>query len=144
MANTELARGWKKAKAIEIIESNLDKDFFEVSDMIGQALDLNKYASRAYYKYMVKHGLISRFASTDTPWKSAKSAQKATKAPKAKAEKASYALVSGGGVVKVGKITDTKVVKTKSAAAPTNSAGDFLSALAAEATRSKAAKTKAA
>lgn len=126
---TELKRGWKKAKAIEIIESNLDKDFFEVSDMIGVALDLNKYASRAYYKYMIKHGLISRFAPTDTPWKSAKSAQKSTKASKPKAEKA---------------VTIKTVAKAKSAAAPTNSAGDFLNALAAEAMRSKAVKTKAA
>lgn len=123
----DLKRGWKKSKAIEIIEANLDKDFFAVSDMIGEALDLNKYASRAYYKYMVKHGLISRFAPTDTPWKMAKSAAKTAKP--AKAEKT---------------VSVKTVTKTKSAAAPSNSAGDFLAALAAEATRSKSAKTKAA
>lgn len=74
-------RGSKKATAIKIIEDNLDKDFFEVAHMISVALDLNKYAGRAYYKYMIKHGLISKFQPSDTPWKSAK-ASKATKEPK--------------------------------------------------------------
>ncbi len=74
-------RGSKKATAIKIIEENLDKDFFEVAHMISVALDLNKYAGRAYYKYMIKHGLISKFQPTDTPWKSAK-AEKAAKEPK--------------------------------------------------------------
>lgn len=74
-------RGSKKATAIKIIEDNLDKDFFEVAHMISVALDLNKYAGRAYYKYMIKHGLISKFQPSDTPWKSAKAA-KATKEPK--------------------------------------------------------------
>ena len=74
-------RGSKKATAIKIIEDNLDKDFFEVAHLISVALDLNKYAGRAYYKYMIKHGLISKFQPSDTPWKSAK-ASKATKEPK--------------------------------------------------------------
>lgn len=76
------ARGDKKATAIRIIEENLDKDFFEVANMISVALDLNKYAGRAYYKYMIKHGLISKFQPTDTPWKTAKASKK-EKAPKA-------------------------------------------------------------
>ena len=70
--------GEKKQTAIRIIEENLDKDFFEVANLISIALDLNKYAGRAYYKYMIKHGLISKYQPTDTPWKSAKAA----KAPK--------------------------------------------------------------
>lgn len=79
-------RGSKKATAIKIIEDNLDKDFFEVAHLISVALDLNKYAGRAYYKYMIKHGLISKFQPSDTPWKSAK-ASKATKTvKKAKAD----------------------------------------------------------
>ena len=88
MTNTtkNFPRGSKKATAIQIIEDNLDKDFFEVAHMISVALDLNKYAGRAYYKYMIKHGLISKFQPTDTPWKSAKTAKKEAKAPKAKAE----------------------------------------------------------
>lgn len=80
MTNT-FPRGSKKATAIKIIEENLDKDFFEVAHMISVALDLNKYAGRAYYKYMIKHGLISKFQPDDTPWKSAKAA-KAVKEPK--------------------------------------------------------------
>jgi hypothetical protein len=80
MTNT-FPRGSKKATAIKIIEENLDKDFFEVAHMISVALDLNKYAGRAYYKYMIKHGLISKFQPDDTPWKSAKAA-KAAKEPK--------------------------------------------------------------
>lgn len=75
--------GEKKATAIRIIEENLDKDFFEVANLISIALDLNKYAGRAYYKYMIKHGLISKYQPTDTPWKTAKAA-KAAKAPKQK------------------------------------------------------------
>jgi hypothetical protein len=74
MTNT-FPRGSKKATAIKIIEENLDKDFFEVAHMISVALDLNKYAGRAYYKYMIKHGLISKFQPDDTPWKSAKAAK---------------------------------------------------------------------
>jgi hypothetical protein len=80
MTNT-FPRGSKKATAIKIIEENLDKDFFEVAHMISVALDLNKYAGRAYYKYMIKHGLISKFQPDDTPWKSAKAA-KVAKEPK--------------------------------------------------------------
>lgn len=83
MTAQTFARGDKKKLAIKIIEDNLDKDFFEVANMISVALDLNKYAGRAYYKYMIKHGLISKYQPTDTPWKSAKAA----KAPKAKASK---------------------------------------------------------
>ena len=86
--NKNFPRGSKKATAIQIIEDNLDKDFFEVAHLISVALDLNKYAGRAYYKYMIKHGLISKFQPTDTPWKSAKAAKKEAKAPKAKAEPA--------------------------------------------------------
>ena len=78
MTNT-FERGGKKQLAIKIINENLDKDFFVVADMIAVALDLNKYAGRAYYKYMIKHGLISKFETTDTPWKMGK----ATKEPKA-------------------------------------------------------------
>jgi hypothetical protein len=83
MTNT-FPRGSKKATAIKIIEENLDKDFFEVAHMISVALDLNKYAGRAYYKYMIKHSLISKFQPDDTPWKSAKPAKavKAAKEPK--------------------------------------------------------------
>ena len=81
MTNTTFARGDKKKLAIKIIEENLDKDFFETANLISIALDLNTYAGRAYYKYMIKHGLISKYQSTDTPWKSAK-AVKAAKEPK--------------------------------------------------------------
>ena len=83
MTAKTFARGEKKATAIRIIEENLDKDFFEVANLISIALDLNKYAGRAYYKYMIKHGLISKYQPTDTPWKSAKAATKEAKAPKA-------------------------------------------------------------
>lgn len=79
-------RGSKKATAIKIIEDNLDKDFFEVAHLISVALDLNKYAGRAYYKYMIKHGLISKFQPTDTPWKSAKAGRKAEAAAHAAAK----------------------------------------------------------
>ena len=75
------ARGEKKQLAIKIIEDNLDKDFFEVANLISIALDLNTYAGRAYYKYMVKHGLISKYKADETPWKVAKAATK-EKAPK--------------------------------------------------------------
>lgn len=84
----EFKHGEKKQVAIRIIEENLDKDFFEVANLISIALDLNKYAGRAYYKYMIKHGLISKYQPTDTPWKSAKTAKKEAKAPKPKAPKA--------------------------------------------------------
>ena len=83
MTAKTFARGDKKKLAIKIIEENLDKDFFEVANLISVALDLNKYAGRAYYKYMIKHGLISKYQPTDTPWKSAKAAAKEAKAPKA-------------------------------------------------------------
>jgi len=86
MTNT-FPRGSKKATAIKIIEENLDKDFFEVAHMISVALDLNKYAGRAYYKYMIKHGLISKFQPDDTPWKSAKPAKPAKAAKAAKEPK---------------------------------------------------------
>lgn len=86
MTAKTFARGDKKKLAIKIIEENLDKDFFEVANLISVALDLNKYAGRAYYKYMIKHGLISKYQPTDTPWKSAKEAKKVAKAP-AKAKK---------------------------------------------------------
>jgi hypothetical protein len=80
MTAKTFARGDKKATAIKIIEENLDKDFFEVANMISVALDLNKYAGRAYYKYMIKHGLISKYQPDETPWKSAKA--KTSKQPK--------------------------------------------------------------
>lgn len=83
----EFKHGEKKQVAIRIIEENLDKDFFEVANLISIELDLNKYAARAYYKYMVKHGLISKYQPTDTPWKTAKAA----KAPKAKAVAVAHA-----------------------------------------------------
>lgn len=75
MTAQTFARGDKKKLAIQIIQDNLDKDFFEVANMISIALDLNKYAGRAYYKYMIKHGLISKYQPTDTPWKTAKAAK---------------------------------------------------------------------
>jgi len=75
MTAQTFARGDKKKLAIQIIQDNLDKDFFEVANMISVALDLNKYAGRAYYKYMIKHGLISKYQPTDTPWKTAKAAK---------------------------------------------------------------------
>jgi hypothetical protein len=79
MTAKTFARGDKKATAIKIIEENLDKDFFEVANMISVALDLNKYAGRAYYKYMIKHGLISKYQPDETPWKSAKAVKKEPK-----------------------------------------------------------------
>lgn len=92
MTAKTFARGDKKKLAIKIIEENLDKDFFETANLISIALDLNKYAGRAYYKYMIKHGLISKYQPTDTPWKTAKAEKalgpKREKAAKAKAEKA--------------------------------------------------------
>lgn len=92
--------GEKKQTAIRIIEENLDKDFFEVANLISIALDLNKYAGRAYYKYMIKHGLISKYQPTDTPWKSAKAAKKEAKAPKPKAPKATKEFVKKDKPVK--------------------------------------------
>ncbi len=90
MTAKTFARGDKKRISIEIMEQNADKDFFTFSDMIGEALDLNKYAARAYFKYNVKEGLVKCFAPTDTPWKTAKSALKEAKASarKPKADKA--------------------------------------------------------
>lgn len=88
MTAKTFARGDKKRISIEIMEQNADKDFYTVSDMLGEALELNKYAARAYYKYNVKEGLVKCFAPTDTPWKNAKAALKevkaAAKAPKTK------------------------------------------------------------
>ena len=79
----EFKHGEKKQVAIRIIEENLDKDFIDVANLISIELDLNKYAARAYYKYMVKHGLISKYQPTDTPWKTSKAAKaKAPKQPK--------------------------------------------------------------
>lgn len=87
MTAKTFARGDKKKLAIKIIEENLDKDFFETANLISIALDLNKYAGRAYYKYMIKHGLISKYQPTDTPWKTAK-AEKAVGPKREKAAKA--------------------------------------------------------
>lgn len=76
--------GDKKRIAIQIIEANADKDFFEVANMISIALDINKYSARSYYKYMVKNGWVSNVPADATPWKTSKEATKAAKAkPKA-------------------------------------------------------------
>lgn len=107
----EFKHGEKKQVAIRIIEENLDKDFFEVANLISIELDLNKYAARAYYKYMVKHGLISKYQPTDTPWK----ASKAAKAPKAKAAAAAHAAA---------KSTFTK--KVKPTAVPASAPGQTM------------------
>jgi hypothetical protein len=76
------AHGDKKRIAIQIIEANHDKDFFEVANMISIALDINKYSARSYYKYMVKNGWVSNVPADATPWKTSKEAAKAAKAPK--------------------------------------------------------------
>lgn len=79
--------GDKKRIAIQIIEANADKDFFEVANMISIALDINKYSARSYYKYMVKNGWVSNVPADATPWKTSKEATKAAKAKPAKAPK---------------------------------------------------------
>lgn len=79
--------GDKKRIAIEIIEANHDKDFFEVANLISIALDINKYSARSYYKYMVKNGWVSNVPADATPWKTSKEATKAAKAKPAKAPK---------------------------------------------------------
>lgn len=64
--------GEKKQTAIQIIEENHDKDFYEVCNMISIALDINKYSARSYYKYMVKNGWVSKVPAESTPWKDSK------------------------------------------------------------------------
>lgn len=80
--------GDKKRIAIQIIEANADKDFFEVANLISIALDINKYSARSYYKYMVKNGWVSNVPADATPWKTSKASTKAAKAKPAKEPKA--------------------------------------------------------
>ena len=79
--------GDKKRIAIQIIEANADKDFFDVANLISIALDINKYSARSYYKYMVKNGWVSNVPADATPWKTSKESTKAAKAKPPKAPK---------------------------------------------------------
>lgn len=77
------AHGDKKRIAIQIIEENADKDFFEVANLISIAIDVNKYSARSYYKYMIKNGWVKNVPADATPWKTSKENRKAAKAAKA-------------------------------------------------------------
>ena len=78
------AHGDKKRIAIQIIEENVDKDFFEVANLISIAIDVNKYSARSYYKYMIKNGWVKNVPADATPWKTSKENRKAAKASTAK------------------------------------------------------------
>jgi Xaa-Pro aminopeptidase len=67
----------KRQTAIDIMNSNRDKSFDQVVEMIMSSCNLPVASARSYYRYMIKENLVEGYSLTDA--KPASKAQKTVK-----------------------------------------------------------------
>jgi len=102
----------KRSVAIAIMNANVQEPVPFVAGLIADAIGVTQAKGRAYYLYIVKHGLSN--VPSETFAKTVKTA-KSFKAPKPKAVKAVVTKTENGGVrmTRAPKVTKVAAVKTE-------------------------------